>query len=113
MANPINPDTITFDAPVAFTDGTAIPPGTLIRYEYVFAQVPAGPFNKIIADTDFAPNLQGKQTAVLNLTGFAFGTWYSAARAVSKDGPVSANSNVFAFDVQAKVPNPPTNFTVG
>lgn len=113
MSGPINPDTITFDAPVAFTDGSAIPAGTLLRYEYVFAQVATGPFSKIIPDTDFAPNPQGKQTADLDLAGFAFGQWFAAARAVSKDGPVSANSNVFAFEVQAKQPKPPTGFSVG
>lgn len=112
MSGPVNPDTIVFDAPTAFTDGTAIPAGTLVRYEYVFAQVATGPFNKVIADTDFTPNLQGKQTADLNLSGFAFGQWFGAARAVSKDGPVSANSNVAAFEVQAKVPAPPTNFGI-
>jgi hypothetical protein len=112
MAGPINPDTITFDAPVAFTDGTSIPPGTLLRYEYCFSQAQTGPFNKVIVDTDFTPDTQGKQTHELDLAGFAFGQWFGAARAVSKDGPVSALSNVAAFEVQAKMPRPPTGFTI-
>lgn len=112
MSGPVNPDTITFDAPTSFTDGSAIPAGTLLRYEYVFAQSATGPFNKVVADSDFTPNAQGKQTHDLELGGFAFGQWYGAARAVSKDGPVSANSNVAAFEVRAREPSPPTGFTV-
>lgn len=113
MSGPVNPDTVTFDLPVAFTDGTAIPPSTLLRCEYVFSQSATGPFNKVIADSDFTPDAQGHQTFELDLAGFAFGQWFAAARVVSKDGPVSANSNVFAFEVQAKQPKAPTNFVIG
>lgn len=112
MSGPVNPDTITFDAPTQFTDSTPIPAGTILRYEYGFAQVGAGPFNKIVTDTDFTPTPLGKQTHELDLAGFAFGQWFGCARAVSKDGPVSGFSNVVAFEVQALTPKPPTGFTI-
>lgn len=113
MTGIVNPDTITFDAPTQFTDDTPIPAGTVLRYEYGFAQVVTGPFSKITPDTDFTPNAQGKQTAPLSLAGFAFGQWFGVARAVSKDGPVSAWSNASPFEVRAKEPKPPTGFTIG
>lgn len=116
MAGPINPDTITFDAPAAFTDGSAIPSGAIARYEYVFGQSPTGPWTRVLNDTDFTPNAQGKQTHELDLAGFAFGQWYAAARTVTtpaQGGLTSAISNVAPFEVRAKEPNPPTGFTVG
>lgn len=112
MAGAINPDTITFDAPSAYTDGSAIPANGITRYEYGFSQNQAGPFTQIVADTDFAPTPQGKQTHELNLSGFAFGQWYAAGRAVSADNQVSAWSNVAPFEVRARTPNAPANFSL-
>jgi hypothetical protein len=112
MAGPINPDEIVFDAPTQYIDDTPIPAGGIVRYEYVFSQSPTGPFSKVIPDTDFTPNAQGRQTAVLDLATFAFGQWYAAAQAVSRDGPVSARSNVVPFEVRAKEPKPPTGFSI-
>lgn len=114
MSGPINPDTVIFDAPTQFVeDNSAIPAGTIIKYQYGFSQTSGGPYNKLIDDTDLAPNPQGKQTADLDLTGFAFGQWFGASRAVSKDGPVSGWSNEFAFEVRARTPKAPTNFSIG
>lgn len=116
MSGPVNPDTITFDAPVAFTDGTTIPVNAIARYEYVFGQSPTGPFNRVVTDTDFAPNAEGKQTHELDLSGFSFGQWYAAARAVTTaafGSMTSALSNVVPFEVQARTPNPPSGFSVG
>ena len=114
MSGPINPDTITFDAPTQFAeDSSTIPPGTIVRYEYGFSQSSSGPFTtKLISDADLTPDAQGKQTYELNLTGFAFGQWFAAGRAVSKDGPISGFSNVVAFEVRALTPKPPTGFTI-
>lgn len=115
MAGPINPDTITFDAPASFTDGSAIPASAIARYEYGFAQVATGPFTRVVTDTDFTANPQGKQTHDIDLTGFAFGQWYGAARAVTtaaQGGMTSAWSNVAPFEVRAKEPSPPTGFSI-
>lgn len=112
MAGPANPDTITFDAPVAFTDGTAIPAGGIEKYEYGFSQTSGGPYTRLVSDADLTPNAQGKQTHELDLSGFAFGQWYGVSRAVSSDNQVSAWSNQAAFEVQARTPNPPTGFAV-
>jgi hypothetical protein len=114
MSGPVNPDTITFDAPVAFVDGSPIPANGIAKYEYGFSQSAAGPFTaRIVSDTDLTPNPQGKQTHELDLAGFAFGQWYAAARAVSADNMPSAWSNVAAFEVRAREPKPPTGFSVG
>lgn len=115
MAGPVNPDTITFDAPASFTDGSSLPAGSIARYEYGFAQVSTGPFTRIVTDTDFAPTPQGKQTHDLDLVGFAFGQWYGASRAITTaafGSMTSAWSNVAPFEVRAKEPSPPTGFTV-
>ena len=113
MAGPVNPDTVTFDAPTAYTDGTRIPENGIARYEYGFSQNAQGPFSQIVVDEDFSPNAEGKQTHELNLTGFAFGQWYAAGRAVSADNMTSAWSNVAPFEVRAREPNPPANFSIG
>jgi hypothetical protein len=109
---PINPDTITFDAPVAYTDGTSLPANGIARYEYGFSQISGGPYARIVSDADFTPNAQGKQTHELQLSGFAFGQWYAAGRAMSSDNQASAWSNQAAFEVQARTPNPPAGFNV-
>lgn len=115
MAGAVNPDTITFDAPTAFTDGSSIPAGAVARYEYVFSQSQTGPWSRVVTDTDFTPTPQGKQTHDLDLAGFAFGQWYAAARAVTTaafGSQTSALSNVAAFEVQPRSPNPPAGFSV-
>jgi len=116
MAGPINPDQILFDAPNAFTDGSAIPANAIARYEYGFSQNAAGPFAQVVNDTIFTPNPQGRQTYDLDLSGFSFGQWYAAARAVTtpaQGSMTSAWSNIAPFEVRAKEPAPPSNFGFG
>ncbi len=112
MAGPINPTTIRFDAPTRYTDETPIPPTGVARYEYGFSQNATGPFTGIVTDTDFTPDEDSKQTHELNLTSFAFGQWYAAGRAVSRDNQASAWSNVAPFEVRPRTPNPPLNFSI-
>jgi hypothetical protein len=84
-------------------------------YEYGFSQTPGGPYTKIVPDTDFTPDAQGKQTASLDLSGFAFGQWYAASRAVTTaalGSQASVWSSEAAFLVQAKTPEAPRNFSV-
>lgn len=109
---PINPKTITFNAPTQYTDGTTIPEGGIARYEYGFSQTAGGPYERLVSDADLTPNSEGNQTYALDVSGFAFGQWYAAARAVSADNQVSAWSNEVAFETRAKEPKPPTGFTV-
>lgn len=112
MAGPINPDTITFDAPTKFTDGTSIPVGTIAKYQYGFGQT-SKQYTLIVDDDNMTPDANGKQDAPLSIAGqLAFGQWFAAARAVSKDGPVSAWSNEAAFELQAKEPEAPANFGI-
>lgn len=121
MSGPINPDTITFDAPTKFKDdGSAIPVGTISKYQYGFSQtsqaaIPQASrrYTVIVDDTNMTPDANGKQDAPLSIAGaLAFGQWFGAARAVSKDGPVSDWSSEAAFVLQAKTPEAPTNFSV-
>jgi|JI10StandDraft_1071094.scaffolds.fasta_scaffold13234_1 hypothetical protein len=112
MAGPINPRVVSFLAPTQYVDNSPIPAGGIARYEYGFAQNVAGPFSRLVADVDFTPDADGRQTGDINLTGFAFGQWYAAGRAVSSDGAVSAWSNVAPFEVQPKHPNAPTSFSI-
>lgn len=122
MAGPINPDTITFDAPTKFKDdGSAIPVGTISKYQYGFSQTSQAAlpqasrrYTIVVDDTNMTPDANGKQDAPLSIAGaLAFGQWYGAARAVSKDGPVSDWSNEAAFVLQAKTPEAPANFSTG
>lgn len=113
MSGPINPDTITFDAPTKFTDGTSIPVGTISKYQYGFGQA-SKVYTLVVDDTNMTPDVDGKQDAPLTIAGqLAFGQWFGASRAVSKDGTTSAWSNEAAFEVRAKTTEPPSNFYVG
>lgn len=121
MSGQINPDTITFDAPTKFKeDGSAIPVGTISKYQYGFSQtsqasIPQASkrYTIVVDDTDMTPDAAGKQQAPLTIAGaLAFGQWFGAARAVSKDGPVSDWSNEQAFEIRAKTPEAPGNFSV-
>lgn len=113
MSGPSNPNSITFDAPTQFTDGSVIPAGTISKYQYGFGTV-SGVYTLIKDDADLTPDTTGKQTSPLSVAGsLAFGQWYAACRAVSKDGPVSAWSNEAAFTIDAKTPSAPKSFTIG
>lgn len=115
MAGPINPVRVRFDAPTHFEgpEEVPIPPQGILRYEYGFSQNAAGPFTgNIVADSDFTPDSDGKQTHNLNLTGFAFGQWYVAGRAISRDNQASSWTAAVPFEVRPRTPKPPENFTV-
>jgi hypothetical protein len=112
MAGPSNPDTILFDAPTRHTDGSTIPVGGISKYQYGFGRV-SKTYTLIVDDTNMTPDTQGKQDAPISIAGqLAFGQWFAAARAVSKDGPTSAWSNEAAFTVDPLTPEPPLNFSV-
>lgn len=105
-----NPVTVSFTAPVIFTDGTAIPAGTITKYQYGFGQV-SGTYTLIVDDPDLTAT-GGKQTGALP-SNLSFGNWFAAGRAVTKDGATSAWSNEVPFAVAASVPAAITDFSVG
>jgi hypothetical protein len=112
MAGPTNPDTIVFDAPTKYTDGTPIPVGGISKYQYGFGRV-SRIYTLVVDDTDMTPDSAGKQHAPVTIAGeLAFGQWFGAARAVSSDGKTSGWSNEAAFEVAAREPEPPANFSV-
>jgi hypothetical protein len=102
-----NPVTASFTAPATFEDGTAIPVGTITKYQYGFGQV-SGTYTLVVDDADLTVTA-GKQTGALP-SNLAIGNWFAAARAVTKDGAVAKWGNEFAFAIAAKVPGPVSDF---
>lgn len=112
MAGISNPNGGTYDPPAKFVeDSSAIPAGTITKYQLGLGQA-SKTYTIIRDDVDLTPNAQGKQTVAISLSGLAFGQWFAAVRAVSKDGPASPWSNEDAFTVDAKTPEAPRNFSV-
>lgn len=115
MAGPTNPNTITFRAPTKFTaasGGGDIPLDAIEKYQYGFGRA-AGTYTIIRDDSDFSETPEGLQFSPLSVAGdLALGQWYSAARAVTKEGKTSAWSNEASFVIEAKTPEAPTDFSI-
>ena len=111
MSGPTNPNTLTHSAVTQFTDGTAIPAGTLTKYQYGFGTA-SGQYTIIKDDIDFTTDANGKQTFAIPALP-TFGQWFSAGRAVTKDGATGQWGNEVAFVTAAKEPKPISDFTVG
>jgi len=111
MPGPTNPNTLVHSAPTQYTDGTAIPAGQIVKYQYGFGQT-AGQYTIIKDDVDFTTDVNGKQTFTIP-TLPALGQWFSAGRSVTKDGATSAWGNEVAFVTAAKEPKPISDFSVG
>jgi hypothetical protein len=110
MSGPTNPTVLAHSAVTQFTDGTAIPPGTITKYQYGFGNAP-GQYTLIKDDLDLTTDANGKQTYAVPALP-SFGQWYSAGRAVTKDGATAAWGNEQAFMTAAKEPKPITDFAV-
>lgn len=109
MAVVINPTTATFSAPTTFEDGSAIPAGTITRYQYGFGQV-SGTYTLVVDDADLTPT-NGKQTGNLPAS-LSIGNWFAAARSVTKDGATSKWGNEVAFSIAAKAPSAIADFSL-
>jgi len=107
MAGPVNPTVLVHSAPTQFIDGVNIPAGTITKYQYGFGTT-AGQYTTIKDDVDLTSDASGKQTYAVQV--LAFGTWFAAARAVTKDGATSAWGNEVTFTLAAKEPKPITDF---
>jgi hypothetical protein len=107
MAGPVNPTALSHSPVTQFTDGTAIPVGTITKYQYGFGST-SGQYTTIKDDLDLTSDASGKQTYAVPV--LAFGDWFSAARAVTKDGATAAWGNETAFTLAPKVPKPITDF---
>ena len=103
-----NPVTASFTAPATFEDGTAIPAGTITKYQYGFGQV-SGTYTLVVDDTDQTAT-GGKQTGALP-TNLGVGNWFAAARTLTKDGATSKWSNEVAFTIAPKSPSAIMDFT--
>jgi hypothetical protein len=107
MAGPTNPTVLSHSAPTQFTDGSQIPAGTITKYQYGFGTA-TGQYTTIKDDLDLTSDASGKQTFAV--PALAFGNWFAAARAVTKDGATGAWGNEVAFTLAAKEPKPITDF---
>lgn len=105
----VNPTVVQFTAPAKYSDGTAMPAGEVIKFQYGFGTA-SGNYSQVVDDTDLTVNAQGLQTGpVPNLS---VGTWFAAARSVTKDGATSMWGDEVSFIVAPKQPAPITDFTV-
>lgn len=109
MSGPTNPVGLSFTAPATYTDGTAIPAGAITSYDYGYGQA-TGNYSRIVNDVTMK-TVGGKIAAVVP-TDLAFGQWYAAARAKTKDGGIGAWGNEVPFVTSAKQPSPITDFSV-
>lgn len=110
MAGPTNPTTAIHSAPAQFEDGTSIPPGAIAKYQYGFGQM-SGQYTLIKDDLDLTTDANGKQVFAIPVLP-AFGQWFAAGRAVTKDGATAKWGNEAAFVTAAKEPKPITDFTL-
>ena len=109
MSGPTNPAGLSFTAPTLYTDGTTMPAGEVTSFDYGYGTSP-GNYTRIINDTSMK-TAGGKILAAIPVD-LAFGQWYSAARARTKDGAVALWGNEVSFSIVAKLPAPITDFGV-
>jgi len=110
MAAVVNPTVVQFTAPTKYSDGTVMPPGEIVKFQYGFGTA-AGSYTQVVDDADLTVNAQGLQSGAVPQT-LAVGNWFANVRSVTKDGATSNWGNEVAFSVQAKVPTPVSDFTV-
>lgn len=109
MSGPTNPAGLSFTAPTLYTDGTTMPPGEVTSFDYGYGTT-SGAYTRIVNDTTM--KTAGGKIAAVVPTDLAFGQWFSAARARTKDGAVAAWGNEVAFTTAAKIPAPINDFQV-
>jgi hypothetical protein len=111
MAGPVNPTQgVSYNAPTQNTDGTPLTLADIAGFEVGIGEAP-GQYSKIVQDTTL--EAVGRQvTTMAQIGALSFGQKYSAARAISKLGKVSAWSNEVQFVVEPPTPSAPTNFSV-
>jgi len=108
MSGPTNPAGLSFTAPITFTDGTAIPAGTIVKFQYGFGTA-TGQYASPPVDDTVMKTSGGKVAATIPST-LGFGQWFAAARSVTKDGAVSAWGNEISFVLAPKTPSPINDF---
>lgn len=104
----------TFDAPAKNTDGSDITADEIAKYQLGLGTT-SGNYATIIDDADLTPDADGKQFTPLTAFGtLAFGQYFAAVRAVTKDGQNSDWSAEVTFALVAPpvIPVKPENFSV-
>lgn len=84
-----------------------MPLGEVTSFDYGYGTA-TGTYTRVINDTTMKTS--GGKIAATVPTDLAFGQWFAAARARTKDGAVAAWGNEVAFTVAAKIPAPINDF---
>lgn len=103
-----NPAGVSETLPTTFTDGTAIPPGTITSVDYGYGTSSKN-YSRVVNDTTMKM-VNGKVAASVP-TDLAVGVWFSAARTRTKDGAIADWGNEITFNIAAKQPSPITDFS--
>jgi len=106
------PKQFTFTLPTTNVDGTPIAADEIAKVQLGLGQAD-GVYPTVVDDVDFAAQTSaGVVTVPYSIVGvLAYGTWFAAARVVTKDGVNSDWSNSASFTLAPPVPNAPANFT--
>ena len=105
----INPKTALYTAPAKFDDGSAVPAGTISKYQLGIGTV-TGVYPTVVDDVDMSADATGKQFTALPV--LPFGNYFAVIRAITKDGAISPWSNELSYTVAARVPEAPGNFSL-
>jgi len=110
----MNQTHIQFAPATTYTDGTAIPAGTLLSYVALIDTVNPPLAQFPVPAADVAAESAGVITSSFADLGFnpVPGTTYFAAVTEASGAAVSTDSNIATFTYPAEVPNAPTGFTV-
>lgn len=108
MTAVVNPAGVSETLPTTFTDGTAIPSGTITSVDYGYGAESKN-YTEIVNDT--AMKTVAGKVAYLVPADLALGTWFAPARTHTKDGAVADWGNEITITIAAKKPSPITDFS--
>jgi hypothetical protein len=107
-----NPTRVQYRIPTSNTDGTPLAAADIRQIDLGLGTT-SGQYPTIVADTTFAPGENGLSDEALSRFGvLPPGTYFLAARTVSRQGIMSAWSEQVSFTVEPPVPNPPEALSV-
>lgn len=108
-----NPTKVRYRIPTSNTDGSPLAVGDIKQIDIGLGMT-TGQYPSIFSDSTFTPAADGFSDEPLSRFGvLAPGTYFLAARTVSKQGIMSAWSAETTFTIEPPIPNPPTALSVG
>ncbi len=107
-----NPTKIAYKIPTSNTDGSPLAPQEIKQIDIGIGTT-SGQYTMLVPDVTFTPGPDGFSTEPLSAFGVLVpGTYFAAARTVSKANIMSDWSNEAQFTIAPPIHNPPTGFTV-